>query len=168
MDALPVEKRQELWDAYRQRPWQHVTTLGVLFSLVFTAGGLVYTARTWDTGQKTLEATLQGQITDRYTKAIEQLDSKATDVRIGAIYALQRIAVDSPRDRTTIRNVLAAFVRNHDLCASNLGNAKPSHPKHSTTYESQLTFSPRSMPQSRSQRPGTLQTSPRRASQTGT
>jgi hypothetical protein len=52
-------------------------------------------------------------VTDRYTKAIEQLGSDKLDVRIGGIYALERIAHDSPRDHPTIMEVLAAFIREH-------------------------------------------------------
>src|SRR4029453_11591667 len=37
----------------------------------------------------------QGHITDRYTKAIEQLGRDKLDVRLGGIYALERIATDS-------------------------------------------------------------------------
>jgi hypothetical protein len=62
---------------------------------------------------KTTELTGQGQVTDRYTKAIEQLGSKEIDVRIGGIYALERIARDSARDQPTVMEVLAAFVRDH-------------------------------------------------------
>jgi hypothetical protein len=57
--------------------------------------------------------TEQGQLTDRYSRAIEQLGSGAIDVRIGGIYALERIAHDSPRDHPTIMEVLAAFIREH-------------------------------------------------------
>ncbi|MCP2293610.1 Pentapeptide repeat-containing protein [Nocardia amikacinitolerans] len=115
LDTLPVRDRYELWDSHRQRTFQHATALitsaGVLLSVVFTAFGLTYTART-------LHATQEGQITDRYTKAVEQLASSALDVRLGAIYALERIAADSAKDRRTIKNVLAAFVRNHDFCTA--------------------------------------------------
>jgi Pentapeptide repeats (8 copies) len=52
-------------------------------------------------------------VTDRYTKAIEQLGSNKLDVRIGAIYALERIARDSARDHPTVMEVLAAFIREH-------------------------------------------------------
>jgi hypothetical protein len=41
---------------------------------------------------RTYRLTQQGQITDRYTKAIEQLGSDKLDVRLGGIYALERIA----------------------------------------------------------------------------
>jgi hypothetical protein len=59
----------------------------------------------------------QGHITDRYTKAIEQLGAMKAEnkpnveVRLGAIYALERIAQDSPRDHWTIMEVLTAYVR---------------------------------------------------------
>ena len=52
-------------------------------------------------------------MTDRYTKAIEQLGSDKLDVRIGGIYALERIARDSARDHPTVMEVLTAFIREH-------------------------------------------------------
>ena len=61
----------------------------------------------------------QGHITDRYTKAIEQLGALTADnepnveVRLGAIYALERIAFDSPRDHWPIMEVLTAYVRHN-------------------------------------------------------
>src|SRR6516162_11458097 len=62
---------------------------------------------------RAVELTEQGQVTDRYSKAIEQLGSDKLDVRIGGIYALERIARDSPRDHPTIMEVLGAFIRGH-------------------------------------------------------
>ncbi|GAA3172586.1 pentapeptide repeat-containing protein [Nonomuraea salmonea] len=97
-DALIAERSTRL---------QRASTWGVALGLVFTAGSLAYTARSLETSQ-------EGQITDRYTKAIEQLGSKKIDVRLGAIYALGRLAHDSERDRETIGDVLSAYVREHD------------------------------------------------------
>jgi hypothetical protein len=62
---------------------------------------------------RAVELTEQGQVTDRYTKAIEQLGSDKVDTRMGGMYALERIARDSPRDHPTIMEVLAAFIREH-------------------------------------------------------
>ncbi len=59
------------------------------------------------------QLTEQGQVTERYAKAIEQLGSNQTDVRIGGIYALERIARDSPEDHPTVMEVLTTFVREH-------------------------------------------------------
>jgi len=68
-------------------------------------------AQTAADNQEQFTLTRQGQITDRYTKAIEQLGSDKLDVRLGGIYALERIAKDSERDHPTVVEVLGAFVR---------------------------------------------------------
>jgi hypothetical protein len=60
-----------------------------------------------------LRVTREGQVTERYTRAIDQLGSENLDVRLGGIYALERMANDSPQDRATIAEVLTAFVRGH-------------------------------------------------------
>jgi hypothetical protein len=75
------------------------------------AGGvlLLGASLTW----RQLGVTREGQITDRYTKGVDQLGSQHLDVRLGGIYALERIARDSPHDRVTIEEVLTAFVRGH-------------------------------------------------------
>ena len=80
---------------------------------VFTLGAglaafaaLVYTARNYALSR-------ESQVTDRYTKAIEQLGSKELDIRIGGIYALERIARDSARDHPVVMEVLQTFVREH-------------------------------------------------------
>jgi uncharacterized protein YjbI with pentapeptide repeats len=60
---------------------------------------------------RTFELTEQGHITERYTKAIEQLGDNELAVRLGGIYALERLAHDSERDHPTAVEVLSAFVR---------------------------------------------------------
>ena len=80
---------------------------------LFAAGALLFTARNFALSRRTFELTEQGQVTDRYTKAIEQLGSDKLDVRIGGIYALERVARDSARDHPTVMEVLTAFVREH-------------------------------------------------------
>jgi uncharacterized protein YjbI with pentapeptide repeats len=73
---------------------------------LFAAGALIFTARNFTLSR-------EGQVTDRYAKAIEQLGSDKLDVRIGGIYALERIARDSARDHPTVMEVLTAFIREH-------------------------------------------------------
>ena len=73
---------------------------------LFAAGALVFTARNFTLSR-------EGQVTDRYSKAIEQLGSEKLDVRIGGIYALERVARDSARDHPTVMEVLTAFIREH-------------------------------------------------------
>jgi hypothetical protein len=86
-------------DAARSR----LLTLG---AGLLAAGALLFTARNFILSRV-------GQVTDRYTKAIEQLGSDKLDVRIGGIYALERVARDSARDHPTVMEVLSAFVREH-------------------------------------------------------
>jgi hypothetical protein len=68
------------------------------------AGTLLFTARTYVLNR-------EGHVTDRYTKAVGQLGDAASPVRIGGVYALERIGNDSPKDRSTIIHVLGAFIR---------------------------------------------------------
>ena len=71
---------------------------------LFAAGALIFTARNYMLSR-------EGQVTDRYTKAIEQLGSGNVDVRIGGIYSLERLARDSAKDHPTVMENLATFVR---------------------------------------------------------
>jgi hypothetical protein len=89
---------------------------GALLTLtagVLAAAALFFTARNFALSQRVFELTEQGQVTERYTRAIEQLGSDKLDVRIGGIYALERVARDSARDHPTVVEVLSAFVREH-------------------------------------------------------
>lgn len=67
--------------------------------------------------RETLATTREGQITDRFAKAIEHLGApdkdgrKAIEIRFGGIYALERIARDSPRDHWTVMEILCAYIR---------------------------------------------------------
>jgi hypothetical protein len=73
---------------------------------LFAAGALVFTVRNFALSR-------EGQVTDRYTKAITQLGDEKLDVRIGGIYALERVARDSARDHPTVMEVLTTFIREH-------------------------------------------------------
>ncbi|WP_231590494.1 pentapeptide repeat-containing protein [Methanosarcina siciliae] len=53
----------------------------------------------------------EGQITDRFTRAIEQLGSKELEIRLGGIYALERIANESEKDYWPIVEILTAYIR---------------------------------------------------------
>jgi len=51
------------------------------------------------------------RITDGYTRAVEQLGSDKAPVRLGGLYALERLAQDHVEQRQTIVNVLCAYLR---------------------------------------------------------
>ena len=97
--SLRILRLQTARDAARGR----LLTFG---AGLFALAALVFTARNFALSR-------EGQVTDRYTKAIEQLGSDKLDVRLGGIYALERVARDSARDHPTVMEVLAAFIREH-------------------------------------------------------
>ncbi|MBP2474002.1 hypothetical protein JOF53_002874 [Crossiella equi] len=51
------------------------------------------------------------RVTELYTKAVEQLGSEKAPVRLGGMYALERLAQNTPGQRQTIVNVLCAYLR---------------------------------------------------------
>ncbi|MUN42585.1 pentapeptide repeat-containing protein [Actinomadura litoris] len=79
--------------------------------LVVSAGGavvvaisLLYTARNYRLSHL-------GQVTDRFTKALERLGSENIDARLGGIYALAHVAADSRPHHDDVVEVLEAFLR---------------------------------------------------------
>jgi hypothetical protein len=83
---------------------------------------------------RTIQVNRQGQIAERFTKAIGQLGCNNLDVRLGGIYALERIAHDSKRDHGPIMEVLTAFVRYHAPWP------RPSNRPHDEEYAKDLMY----------------------------
>jgi uncharacterized protein YjbI with pentapeptide repeats len=79
-------------------------------TLVQVVGG-VFLVATAFFSWRTIQLGREGQLTDRYTKAVEQLGAETTAVRTGGVFALERLAKNSPNDRGTIAEVLACFAR---------------------------------------------------------
>jgi hypothetical protein len=74
--------------------------------------GLYFTWRRVRASDQTVEVSREQQITERFTRAIEQLGSDKLAIRLGGIYALERIAKDSPdKDHWQVMEVLTAYVR---------------------------------------------------------
>jgi Pentapeptide repeats (8 copies) len=99
------------------------STLQLLGGLVLTAG-VCFTAWTVQLTRKRdqeqrraneerIRVDRDGQVTERFTRAVEQLGADKTDIRLGGIYALERIARESEVDHEPIVQILAAFLRQH-------------------------------------------------------
>ena len=84
-------------------------TLALLAGAVALIGA-IYTGRTFWLNR-------QGQITERFSRAVEHLGNSEMDVRLGGIYALERIARESKVDHPPIMEVLTAYVRHRSPCA---------------------------------------------------
>jgi hypothetical protein len=51
------------------------------------------------------------QVTERFSKSIEHLGNDKIDIRLGGIYALEQIAIDSAKYHWTIVEILSAYIR---------------------------------------------------------
>lgn len=72
-----------------------------------------------------LKVTLESQLADRLTQAVDQLRDRNLGVRLGGIYALERLAKTSENDHWPIMEILTAFVRER---ASVTKNPPPNGP----------------------------------------
>jgi len=54
---------------------------------------------------------LERRVNELYTKAVEQLGSADAAVRLGGLYALERVAQHNPDQRQTVVNVICAYLR---------------------------------------------------------
>ncbi len=88
------------------------TLLQVIGGLVVLFGAYA-TWRQLRVSQEGLRATQEGYVTDRFSRAVDQLGSDKLDVRIGGLHALWRIAEQSARDREAIISIQAAYLRTH-------------------------------------------------------
>jgi uncharacterized protein YjbI with pentapeptide repeats len=127
---VPAEERAALVNEYRRTWAQIIGGFGLLL-------GLYFTWRRIEISQQELEATRDQQVTERFTRAIDQLGAtdnegknKKLEIRLGGIYALERIAGDSlamenspGRDYSTVMEVLTAYVRQNTTQAPGPSNA---------------------------------------------
>jgi Pentapeptide repeats (8 copies) len=96
-DHVAPDQVPTLINEFRRTLAQIIGGFALLLGLYFT----------W----KRIEVAREEQLTERFTRAIDQLGSDKLEIRVGAIYALERIARDSRRDHWTVIEVLCAFVR---------------------------------------------------------
>ena len=92
-----VTEKAKLENDYRATFAQIIGGFVVLLGLYFTWGNL--------------EVSREGQITERFTRAVDQLGSKKLEIRLGGIYALERISNRSENDYWPIIEILTAYVR---------------------------------------------------------
>lgn len=53
----------------------------------------------------------ESQIAELLTRAVDQLGNRNLEVRIGGIYALEKISIQSKKDHWSIMNILTAYIR---------------------------------------------------------
>jgi uncharacterized protein YjbI with pentapeptide repeats len=89
-----------------------------LYSNVFQIlGGMAFFAtaffswRNTQLAQQNLQVTEEKQVTERLSKALDQLESGNPTIKLGAIYALRRISQESDKNFQFITEILSSFVQ---------------------------------------------------------
>jgi hypothetical protein len=66
-----------------------------------------------ENAQEELRLTRQGQMTERFTQAIEQIGSEKLEIKLGGIYSLERTAHEEKNYHWPVMEVLTSYVRRH-------------------------------------------------------
>jgi uncharacterized protein YjbI with pentapeptide repeats len=101
-----------------------------LAGLVLALGAL-YTARTYSLKR-------EGQLTDRLKAAVDQVH-KGGVAAVGGVLALERLAKDSDRDRPTILELLATYIRMEAQLPSSFSAADDERPVLASTLQTAIT-----------------------------
>ena len=96
LDKPDAYRLADLKDAYRRTLAQILGGVALLYGLYLT--------------YRRIKVAEEGHITERFTRAIEQLGHEEMAIKLGGIYGLERVAKDSEKDRGTIMEVLTTYV----------------------------------------------------------
>lgn len=96
-----------VWAAYHY----HRDDIAPLATLLTATGVIIAAAIALIRHFAQTEADRQRRIVESFSKSVEQLGSDKLELRVGAIFALERLSRESRDDYWTIMEVLAAFVR---------------------------------------------------------
>lgn len=96
-DNLPADVRATVEAQFRLAAIQATVAVGAAVALAYTVFNYRLTRR--------------GQVTDRFTKALERLGSPDVYVRTGGVLALEQIVEDAPEQATHAAQILNSFLR---------------------------------------------------------
>ena len=108
--GLLGKERADVLDATRRTLLQGAAGLLAVVALA-------YTARTYLLAR-------EGQLTERFTKAVEQLGAATVARRVGGVYALARLMRESKNDHWAVVEVLAALIRERSAVVTKDGIAR--------------------------------------------
>ena len=112
--SQPKLKGEEVFQIENDARKTNAEIVGGLFVLITVCVGLrnMWIAQeNMRIAQENMRISEDKQISDRFIKATESLESDKLTVRLGGIYSLERIARDSQSDHWTVMEVLCAWIR---------------------------------------------------------
>lgn len=90
-------------------------------TLLQAIGGLFFFVTAYFTWRN-LRLAEDRQVTERFSKAVEQLGSEKLEVRMGGIFSLERIMKESERDYWTVIEILTSFIQSKSPLLINQSN----------------------------------------------
>lgn len=120
-----ITNQKDLADAensYRATLAQIVGGVAIGATLYYTWRRISIVQEDLKITQENLKIVQEGQITERFTRAIEQLGAvdhfgnPVIEIRLGGIYALERISTESEKDYWPIMEILTAYIRENSAC----------------------------------------------------
>jgi len=99
------------WAQYHESIRDLVITFAGLVGIPFVIWRELLHYRQTKAALQQVEADWERRITDNYTRAVELLGSSKLETRLGAIYALERIAQESRNDHWSVMETMTAYLR---------------------------------------------------------
>jgi hypothetical protein len=90
---------------------QIIGGLAILTGLYFTNATLKVTSDQAALAQRQFGLAQDGQVTDRFTKATDELGNPSVAVRLGALLAFDRLSHDSPSDQWHVITLLTSWIQ---------------------------------------------------------
>jgi hypothetical protein len=112
--AARLTLETQIRDVWAKSLWAGITVVGAALVWRYLARlSMVVenSAKTLAAAERNAYFASQSATSDRYGRAMALLSDERMEVRLGGIYALERLALESQKDHGPIIEVLAAFVR---------------------------------------------------------
>ncbi len=120
--SLEKTDASERVNDYRQTLIQAFGGIAIAIGLYLTYRRISTAEENTSLAQESLKVSRDGQVTERFTRAIDQLGNQSMEIRLGGIYSLAQIARQYAEDyHWTVVEVLSAFLRKHARSAKVLG-----------------------------------------------
>lgn len=109
--GITVSEMATLENQYRVTLTQAFSGIAILYGVYLSWKIINIAEDNLKATQKSLEISKQEQITERFTRAVDQLGREKLEIRLGGIYALEKIASKSEEYYSPVIEVLTAYIR---------------------------------------------------------
>lgn len=101
-------------------PSERLETVTKTYSSLLIVLGFGFAYRRLQVADRQVKVAEEGQLTERFGSAVEQLASAALSVRIGGLYSLERLSKDSPSFHWPSVEIISSFIKDRSKRFSNV------------------------------------------------